>query len=356
MQLDRALKAHRARDVAGMTSNRSLLVLVLVVTVVVATIPGIVLAQDISGRRLLNEKATTIATIEVDGQSYKVNRYENTLPYASGIAIYNGDERVKSEAQAKRILTALARRRAAAEIGRDEARLLKPLVSNVNDSRRAASDADAAIDRSLSFVHELKNTTVDGKSAWARTVEAAPAAAGYVDQADEVQGDLRMYHSQAAEFTHNATALIALIESDTEPVPPRKLYSQYLTTLRTANDLAGKLGGFYSLSSDLRVVANTSERIATNASSVPEVGGEIEPRFTNVTRASRTAADRLDRLPENLNREQLDDAEDRVDARTEAWMADWRTRNNIAIDLYGTVFGLPIAGALVIGLGWLKLR
>ena len=337
-----------------MTATRSAIIYAVVGMVLIGTLPGIVLAQDLAGQRLLNEQATTVATIEVDGQTYQVNRYENTLPYTSGIAVYHDGERVDSNHRAKTILTALAHRRAAEEIGPTERRMLRTLAANVTEARNSTRDAQAALNRSIHYLDTLRNTTVDGDSAWNRTVAAAPVAADYAGSAREAREDLAQFQAASADFADNVSTLVELL--DENETQPRQRYHRYAVTMDHANTLAGDLGGFYSLSKDLRKVANTSERIANNASSVPEVGDTTETRFSRAATQTRDAAARIDAVPADLHRDELDATTDRAETLKQRYLTEWRARNNVTFELYGTIFGLPLIGAVVLSMGWYNLR
>lgn len=339
------------------TETRRVVTALVVAMTLLGAVPASVTAQGTEGSLLLNQGATEVGAVTVDGERYQVYRYDNTLPYASGVSVYSDGEQVTSAARVRAVLTALAQRRAAAELGPEELETLRSVRREArvlaNESGRAAD----ALANATGYAVELQSVRVDGTTAWNATVEATPAAAELNETAGELVPALRRTERHAGWAVANTTALIDLLERkrNGSEVDPRRLYARYDATLSTLERLSDQEFDIDQLSD----LAGLSRTVAANASSVPERGDEIAGRFASF-------ADRLGRAS-NRTTASFEAVEDRagfnaplLTARTEArtqqaeWMEAWETRRYAPRDIYGTLLGVPLA--LVLALGYVRRR
>lgn len=316
---------------------------VLVVGVLLlSTVPVSVAAQGTPGSLLLNQHATKVGTITVDGERYQVYRYDNTLPYASGMSVFHDGEQVTSEARARAVLTALAQRRAAAKLGTEEIETLRTVREQARIIANATGSAAAA----------LNDTTALNVSR-----QPAPRFSEFNGTATDLRPSLRTTERYARAVVSNTTALIELLEkrrNGTE-VDPQRLYDRYATTLSTINRLSGQS---YKVD-ELSEVATLSDRIAANVSTSSDRGKEIAAGFEAVSSETARAANRTTAAFETLEEvagygTPLGEAQSFAQSQQSEWMDRWRTRQSAPMKIYGTLIGVPIA-LIVVG-GYIRWR
>lgn len=321
---------------------------IIVVLLLISAIPATVAAQAVPQNVLLDQETTKMASVTVDGQTYDVYRIENVVWYASGIDIYADGERVRSESTARQVLTKLARRRAAEELGPEELRTLRPARRNVSDAAPAVSTAARDIDATLTHLEDLKTRQVDDTTSYNRSVEAAPGIVEFNQSARELLPELRSFNSDSSAFVENATTLIELIQQreNGTSVDPQRLYETYIATIRATEAVDEHLG-FGGGIEGLSDIATTSETIAGNVSSVPETGNQTAEHFEAVANSTSTAANRTQAI--ELPGFEFNDAQDRAQSLESDWMDRWNSRQNAGKDVYNTIFGLVIAVIVLAG-------
>ncbi|MBB6644985.1 hypothetical protein [Halobellus ruber] len=327
-------------------NGRTLVTGLVVVTLLVGATPTVALAQGVSEPQpvLLNQDTTHIADITVDGQQYSVYRQENVFPWASGIDIYTDSGRVTSESTAEAVLTELAQRRTARDLGTEDVGLLRTTSRNISAAASNVSSAATSIDETLVYLDRMRTVSENGTTVYNASVEAAPKIAEYNETAREALPELRSFGNDSAAYRSNATALADLLEQreNGTDVDPQRLYAQYTATLEAKEDASDHLG-YGGINGRLSEIARTSETIATNVSSVPERGNETARRFSRVHNESTVAANRTAALA--LSDYELDEIRDRAESLEAEWMEDWNSRQKPAATVYQSI------GAMVVGIG-----
>lgn len=321
----------------------------MVVLFLVSAIPATVAAQAVPQDILLDEESTKMATVTVDGQTYDVYRIENVVWYASGIDIYADGERVRSESEARKVLTQLARRRAANELGPDDLTPLRTAKQNVSAAAPAVRSATRDINDTLAHLESLQTAQVDGRTAYNASVEAAPGIEDFNQSARELRPRLRSFDTDSGAFIDNATTLIDLVErrDNGSSVDPQRLYDVYVATIQAYDALSEHLG-FVGVNEELSEVAASSEVIAGNVSSVPETGNETAAHFERVANSSANAANMTEAI--DLPGFEFEDPQDRAQSLETDWMDRWQSRQNAGTDVYYSIFGL------IVGVGLLAVK
>lgn len=290
---------------------------------------------------LLDQNTTHIADITVDGQQFSVYRHKNVFSWATGIDIYTNGERVTSESTAETVLTALAQRRAIQELGTEDLGQLRTTSQNVSTTASNVSSTATAINETLVYMERMKTVRENGTTVYNASTEAAPQITEFNETAGDLYPELRSFENDSTAYRSNATALIDLLEQGENGthVDPQRLYDQYAATLEAKNAVSDHLG-YDSIAEPLGEVANTSETITMNVSSVPERGNETAQHFWQVHNESAVAANQTAAL--GLTDYELDDIQSRAESLKEGWMEDWNDRRNPASTVYQSI------GAIVV--------
>lgn len=313
--------------------------------ILLSVVPVGALAQGAPGSLLLNQSGTQVGSITVDDHRYQVYRYDNTLPYASGISVYLDGEQVTSEAEVREVLTALAQRRAAGRLGTEEIETLRTVRRQARILANVSGSTAASLNRTTSYLADLANVTVNGSTALNASRRAAPRFAEFNESARDLVPALRTTERRATAVASNATALIDVLQArrNGTETDPQRIYEQYVTTLETIDRLAEQ----ESVSEDLSTVATLAERVASNVSAVPEVGNETAARISTASNSTARAANRSSAAFETLDSltgfgGSLDDSRDAAESQVEQWMANWQDRRYAPRDIYGTIAAVPV--------------
>lgn len=328
-----------------MRSIRSILTVLAYAIVVTSVVSAGVAAQGTPNVLLLNQGTQQIGTVSLDGQTYQVHRYQNSLPYASGISVYANGQEITADAQVRDVLTALAQKRAVRKLGPADVTALQTAKRNVSTSAAAVSEAAAALNHTLVYRPELKTTRVDGTTVWNASIRAAPQLREFNETAREMRPKLRTFQNNSDAFTENATALVTLIEQrQNGTVDSHRLYDQYSRTLAAKDEIAEQLD-FSGIGDGLAELARTSHAIAGNVSTVPEKGDEIARRFATVHNETSVAANRTRAL--ELPGSEFEETQETAENLEETWMEQWHSRRNAATEIYATVIGVPVGLGVV---------
>lgn len=319
------------------------------------TVPATVLAQEATGRLLLNEEATAMGTVTVEGQQYQVYRYENSLPYASGISVYRNGQQVTDEVQVQAVLGELARRRAADGLGQQEVETLRELrraaMIIANESGRSAE----VLANTTAYIDQLQTVQVDGSTAWEATTREAPSASALNVSATDLRPSLPRAERYAGWVASNATELITLIErrQNGTAVESQRLYDRYAATMTAVDRLAQEMNEVDGLTR----VSTLAAAVSANASSVPERGEEIASRFGAIAERLRRADNRTTTAFDTVDRltgfgSAFRTVEDAADDRRVDLMNAWASRRHAPRDIYGTLLGIPVV--LGLGVGYVR--
>ncbi|QCC47072.1 hypothetical protein DV707_04960 [Halobellus limi] len=316
----------------------------------VGATPMAALAQGASDPRpvLLDQETTHIADITVDGQQYSVYRHENIFSWASGIDIYTNSERVTSESTAEAVLTELAQRRAAQDLGTEDIDPLRTTSQNVSTAASNVSSTATSINETLVYMERMKTVRENGTTVYNASVQAAPQITDFNETAHEALPELRSFDNDSTAYRSNATTLIGLLEQreNGTDIDPQRLYAQYVATLEAKNDVSDHLG-YEGIDEQLSGMAGTSEAIAMNVSSVPERGNETAQHFWRVHNESTVTANQTAALA--LSDYEFDDVQDRAESLEEGWMDDWNSRQNPASTVYQSIAAIVVVIGVVGG-------
>lgn len=321
----------------------------LVVFLIGAT-PMSVLAQGASNPQqvLLDEDTTHIADVTVDGQQYSVYRHDNVFSWASGIGIYTNGNRVTSESTAETVLSALAQRRAVKELDADDVSQLHTTSQNVSLAGSNVSSTATAINDTLAYMEQMKTVRENGTTVYNASVEAAPQISDFNETARELAPKLRSFETASTAYRSNATALVSLLEkrANGTEVDSQRLYAQYVATLNAKHAVAEHFD-FDGIAEPLDKVANTSEAIAMNVSSVPERGNETAQHYWRVHNESTVAADQTAALA--LSEFEFEDVQERAETLEDGWMEDWNSRKDPSSTVYQSIAGIGVVIAVAGG-------
>lgn len=329
-------------------STRQRTIALFLAVLIVGTVPATVMAQQAPRSVLLDEDTRQVASVTVDGQVYEVYRIENVVWYASGVDIYADGERVRSEETAEAVLTTLARRRAIDDLGEGDLGRLQAVKRNVSDASAAAADTSRELTETLAYLDSLRSESVDNRSAYNATIDAAPRLTEFNDTAPELLSQLRSYERDAQAFIENATRLSRLLDrrANGSSVDPQRLYAVYVATIQ-ANDALSEHHGFGGVSDGLSTVATTSGAIAENTTSVPKYGNQTAAHFIRVESTANVTLDRMESV--DLLGFDYEDTQDRARSIESDLMEDWRSRRNAGTDVYYTLAALGLAAVAAAG-------
>lgn len=335
--------------------DRSIPVLIVVVSLVIAALAPAVAAQSIPRTVFLDEDTRRIGTIAVDGQTYQVYHHDNLVPWASGVEIYTEGHRVTSESTAQMVLEALAQRRAVSDLGKRDADLLQASAANVTETATNVSESTAAINGTLAYLMDTKDLSAEGSTVFNESLEAAPTIDEFNQTAREVGPKLRSFDNDSEAYTSNATRLATLIErrENGDSVDPQRLYDRYSTTLEEMQRLSEHTD-FSGVTEPLRTVAAQSESISENVSTVPKRGDELVQRFERTHNTSSVARNGTQVL--ELPGFALEEPQDTAQSLQSTWVDEWEERRNAAMTVYKTIIGGAVAILIVGGYVWWRRR
>ncbi len=321
---------------------------------VVSIIPAPAGAQSSTQSLLLNEDSTQLETVTLQDEQYEIFHYENTLSYASGIAIYHDGDTVTSPERANTILTALAQQQAVQHLDADTLEILRKIREEATIIASASEAAYRSLNETTAYNARLKTVDVDGTTAWNASTTAAPRLASLNATATELKPPLRATERYARDVVANTSDLILLLEQrqNETAVDPQRLYDQYQTTLKALEKLSGQS---YEID-NLAALGNSSTRIAANVSTVPERGGAIADYYERSGSHISQNASRIRLAFKILDSEMgweapILAARNRAESGQSALIDQWRERRFAARDVYGTI-GIPVV--LLGALGYLR--
>lgn len=296
--------------------------------------------------------------VAVSGQVYVLYEYDSPLPYVGGVAVYRNGAPIREQATVDRVVAVHARRTAVAGLRRDELRILRRLQARSRTVRAHVAPLIADINATLAYTRALENTTVDNRTAWNASVEHLPALedlfrAGYPGGTSEIAGlraTLMDVQRTTAAIDENATAVITLVQRrrNGTDINKTELFQHYTAVLANVERVTTLTA---ELDEQLATTANRTETIATEASAVPEVGTDIETRFTALSGQLRATAAQLaaanDELP--AGRTTLRKVDRRAASLRDRVLKQWTPRGIIKAKVYGSIgegLILALAGIL----------
>lgn len=330
-----------------------------VVSAVTAGMTDPALAQSERRQVVLDTEVTELATVYTNGQTYVVYAYDNLLSYASGIEVYTEGERVTSRAVVDEVFQSLARRQATKfqpEV--DTIARLRRVVNRSQTVQSATQGAIDALNQTLTYRQQLKETEVNGTVAWDLVIEESAAiedsfVAGFRGsfEAQQLRNRLQTIQQSSATLEANAKRVIELLQrrQSGAEINQSDLYRRYdtvsadLKTMKTQVDEARQ---------QLQTVAEDSRMAAKQAGSLPRISPQLETRLTTLadtlhasTRPMRDAGSALVDLRGAL-------PEVTTNAQYQAVLTNrWEKRQNAPLKVFATMgegFLLMVAAGLAI--------
>lgn len=375
-------------------------VLLVIVLVTVSVFPAPVLARSTSDHGVLfDTDRQQIATATVNGTQYQVSRYDNVLPYADGIEVSTNGQRVTSEATQQTVLSIVATKQVLATTNISEPNATAALVTSRSAARRTfrllawqeateqltskeiralknvsrqskrvepiVTPPATALTRVIKLINKTKNTSVAGASAWDAATKAAPELVGFDVTVHKLRSGIRPWKNTTQTINANLPAAIDAYEAeqrgesvnDTEMARRFAVSITALMRLRDRTDVLpeGRLAD----------AATTSAQIATGASGVPVVGGEIESGFGALNTTLSTSAKAMGHYEDRLYarhtglREISATADRRQSQLQDRWQSDRNEllksanrRESARTKVYATIVGIGLCLFLLLGFGY----
>lgn len=332
--------------------------LVLAGILLLSTVPSSAVARPAGPEPLVLTEYDRTDEIVVSGRTYVLYEYESRLPYVGGIAVYRDGEPIRERATVERVLTAYAHRTAVAGLRRDELRILRRLQARSRAVEAHVTPLIAEINETLAYTRTLENTTVDNRTAWKASTEHAPALdhlfrpayRGGTSEMVALRGKLGRVRRTTTAIQKNASVVITLVQrrrngTDINRTVLFQRYTAVLVNVERTTRLTAELAD------QLATTANKTETIATEASTVPEVGADIERRFTALTEQLRATATQFGAANEELPAGQttLQKVDRRAASIRDRMLKRWAERGTIRAKVYGSIGEgviLALAGVL----------
>lgn len=359
-------------------------------------------ATEPGGRVPLDGEARQVTTVTVDGDTYRVYRQQNALPYASGVEVYADGERVTDEAAAAAVLRVTAAERVFEAAGVDDpaARArgvtsreaadetfdtvawrrtarsvddaeLQEMRSTVETARRIKQVTAAAvglIDEILGLFDWMKETSAAGVSVW----DAATSASPTLEQLEPMLRDMR---STLAEWEQAADGVTTSLPRAIDGIERARAgedvdYDRVASDLETASDDLAQLAPLTDdLAADLDAAGDASHQIAGEVADVPVYGGDLQRNFDSFGDALDQQASEARSFTETLEgqaslldsvrtsaRQTHGDLLDRWDSERATLRDAWNARQSADARVYGTLGGGGAVGVGGIGLGIWRWR
>lgn len=340
-----------------MELGSTLLKILLVVILVLNIFSTGAVAQNSPRQILLDDNQTQMATVHTNGQTFIIYEYDNLLPYASGLEVYTGGERVTSAETVDEVFRALARRQATKFEPRTIERLQR--VKNRSESvQRTTGDAISSLNETLAYRETLQETTVNNTTAWDAAIESSDAldqtfASSFSGSSDagELRNQLMAVRSSARDLESNASRVITLLQQRQagQEINRSDLYRQYagvyteLETLKTQLD---------SIQPTISETANASRMVASQTESVQSKGEEIQRRFTSLGQSLEVAGDQIAQTGPAFTELRTALPAVATDEDFQAQLTKrWKQRQGAVTKVYATVAeGVILSIALVLGL------
>lgn len=318
--------------------------------IVISTIPIPVAGQDVpESRVLLDTDREQIDSVSLDGETYQVYRYENLLPYASGIEVYSNGERITSESDANRVLRVIAWERATEQLGPEEIDTLRSIHQSAQEIQQLVSGPISALNTILGFIDWMKETSVAGFNVWEEAKNVVPALEGFDTAARDLRAELEEWRNAAQAVNENLPPVINALEriKRGEEVDYSKLSQQFADSMSAMERLQSKSDELERRLSDM---SQRSDEIATATASIPVVGGDISDAFTRLSNEISSAASRVDQYSSELSEQEsnLRDVKQTAESERNTMMRQWQSRQNAQLKVYGTlaVLSLPVVAGL----------
>lgn len=291
-----------------------------------------------------------VAAVRVESTTYRVYRYENRLSYAGGVEIH-ADGRVTDRARAREVAGALAWRRAARGLDREDVRQLRSIRDRLRRVNRTLAPAARGIDAVFVVRERLRDVQVRGVDVWTVASTASVVLPVLMTTLERLRADIRSVRRVSGDTADEIDATLAAVERlrAGETVD----YDRLNRTVANASEgLATVERRAANLSAGLSDAAGMAESAVNQTRSVPAAGEPLSRALSPAARDLRTAAEDLDRFADRVRRQRDRLRTFRRTARAEerATLRSWRARQQATERVYGTGVGLAallLGGAVV---------
>lgn len=337
----------------------TLLKILVVIILVLNTFSTGAIAQNSPRHVLLDDNPTRMATVHTNSQAFVIYEYDNLLPYASGIEVYTGGERVTSADTVDEVFRALARRQATKF--EPESRTIERLQRVMNRSeavQRATGEAISSLNETLAYRETLQETTVNNTTAWEAAIQSSDAldqsfVSGFSGPSDagELRNQLMAVRSSARNLETNASRVITLLQQRQagQEINRSDLYRRYAGVYTELETLKTQLE---SVQPTILEIANASKMVASQSDSVPSKGEEIQRRFTSLGQSLEVAGNQITQTGPAFTELRTTLPTVATDENYQAQLTKrWKQRQGAATKVYATVAeGVILSVALVLGL------
>jgi len=342
--------------------------IVIVLVLALVLMPLMVSAQsasDIANQHkiLLDTNIEVIDTVTYAGTIYHVVKYNNILPYASGIEIFSSDgTQVTDPKIAKSVLTQTAWKEAAAQISPSDIDTLRDIL----DTSRKIHDSVAPVASATSFVMDkvewlrteacIDVPFVGKKCAWDAVKAAYPGILTFVSKLESLNKDLNEWKGASAEVSSTlpkAISGLGDLKAGKEMSPElqtgiQESMSAFGTLKTKTDDISSRLSDVISTLSDaessIRSAAGTpvvGGFISTFADYVDDLNDKVKSLREDARSFSRSLSEQSSKLSNVMSA---------ANKTTDELYGSWGSRRNAPIMVYSTLGGI-IAVILAILLG-----
>jgi DNA repair exonuclease SbcCD ATPase subunit len=331
--------------------------------------------------------------MEIDGQSYTVYRVDNTIPYASGIEIYQNGREVTERREIAPVISRLAAKRtlndvdtsvspstvtsrsaaeqqftvvgwevAANELNSGDIQQLRQISATAEQIDRIVSPPLSAINSVLNLFQQMRNTGAFGVTVWDLATSAYPQLPQYEEALSAVRTELSEWNSAAEQVSQNVNPAIKSLEKARQG---QKIdYGKVSTQMRSAAEALERLQSKSNeVESSLSTASEESGDVAEALSDSRVPSGFVRP-ISQLSDRLRSAASEVDSFSETLGESESRLASVRSTAQSkqqqlmQQWQSDratlrsqWKARQSAQPRVYGTLGGggAGLVGILLLG-------
>lgn len=308
-------------------------------------------------RVLLDSDRTRIGNVTVDGTPYVVYRYDNMLPYASGVEVWGPDGRVESTATAEAVVQVLAWESSVSQLSAEDIETLRTIQTASQEIESTVTPPLQALNRILELRSELQNVDVGFTTinVWDPLVDQYPQVRAFMDTAEELRNRLQDWKSASQQTNENLETVIRSLErmENGEDVDYAKLGSQFAAAMQGLDELSTESE---TLASELSSGADTSRQIANDVSGLTvsgvQVGDQIARPFESTASTLSQSASEIESFSQTLEdeRSELGTVKQEAEHSQEQYMSEYDTRQDATTRVYGTIGGAAVLVVLVLGL------
>lgn len=303
-------------------------------------------------RVFLDTNRTLVGRVTIDGTPYAVYRYENMLPYASGIEVYGPEGRVEDEDRAQAVFTVLAWQQAVSELSAEDISTLKDIKETSQRINSIVSPPLNVLNKILQFQNELKQMSFMGTSAWDILADNYPGLEEFFVSVRDTKGTLQDWQQASSRTNQNLGDVIRSLEQiQSEEADPNyeELGTQFAEAMAGLDELSSESD---QLAEELSSVSNTASEIASAINSISLLPGELAQPFRAVASTLSTAESEVQSFSDTLQeqRSELGAVRNTAQGTQDSYINAYKTRSGAETKVYGTLGGLLLALFIIVGL------